>query len=592
MGTAGYLRTRAILTNQASEQLTTSLLNQIDNISAWARKREIRLAMDANRNSFIASVAPVASTDASRTELIRARREIRNNLDQLRKDRSTVIFNELLLLNAGDGEILASTDQDMEGEFLSSPILDNFSQVSSVTIPVFDHAIISPGTLAVVTSVPMGGLQDVEGDFLLLGVTSGGRVIDVLSQIEITLSHRGVTQIGSVEAFIAIEPSIIVGIQRYTLSLEGQARTDHPIFISPHNESPQNQEYDNLDGVPVLGGYAWVPEIGIGIVVEVPQTQILAEINSLAPFSAILVSATVIFSVIVILLASGRILRPLQKLTEFAERMSRGDWRYRVPEEREDEIGVLASALNRMAEDLSGLYRSLEERVEERTLQVNTASEIARAVVSIPTMEELLRNAVDLIQERFGYHHVSIFLLDEKGDFAELAESTGDVGQALKARGHRIKVGSQSIIGWVTEHNLPRLATIGSQEPDPLENEFLPDTRSGLVIPLQVGGSVVGAMDVQSVEPNVFTDEAVEALQGLADQVCAAIQNTRLARISISAAERAQIISEVTRDMGGLMDIDEVLQSAARALHKALGEPELLIKLHTPEDGGAYPSEE
>jgi hypothetical protein len=99
-------------------------------------------------------------------------------------------------------------------------------------------------------------------------------------------------------------------------------------------------------------------------------------------------------------------------------------------------------------------------------------------------------------------------------------------------------------------------------------------------------------MDVQSIDPNAFTDEAIEALQGLADQLCAAIQNTRLARTSISAAERAQIISEVTREMGGMMDIDDVLQSAAQALHKALGEPEILIKLHTPEDGGTYPSEE
>src|SRR4030042_2679722 len=101
-----------------------------------------------------------------------------------------------------------------------------------------------------------------------------------------------------------------------------------------------------------------------------------------------------------------------------------------------------------MAEGLSGVYRALEQRVEERTRQIRAASEVARAAISTPDLEELLRRAVGLIRERFGYYHASIFLLDDSGENAVLRASTGDVGEALIARGHRLKVGSQSIIGW------------------------------------------------------------------------------------------------------------------------------------------------
>ena len=89
-----------------------------------------------------------------------------------------------------------------------------------------------------------------------------------------------------------------------------------------------------------------------------------------------------------------------------------------------------------MADDLSGLYGSLEARVEERTRQVRTAAEVAHAVTSTPNLDDLLRRAVDLIRDRFGYYHVTIFLLDEAGANAVVRESTGEVGQLMKARGH------------------------------------------------------------------------------------------------------------------------------------------------------------
>jgi GAF domain-containing protein len=254
---------------------------------------------------------------------------------------------------------------------------------------------------------------------------------------------------------------------------------------------------------------------------------------------------------------------------------------------------VLAAGLNRMADDLSGMYQSLEARVEERTKQIRIAAAVARAVVSTPVLDDLLRRAVELIRDRFGYYHVSIFMLDEEGKSAVLRESTGEVGSALKARGHRLAVGSQSIIGWVTANNQPRVASDVSSDPVHFKNELLPETRAEAAVPLQVGGTVLGALDVQSTNPGAFSPDDIEVLQTLADQLSAAIQNARLAQSSAMAADRSRVISEVTGQFSGMLDVDSVLRTAAHALHRALGQPEIVVRLDAgeavepaPEDGG------
>ncbi|MGD8604538.1 MAG: GAF domain-containing protein, partial [Anaerolineales bacterium] len=294
----------------------------------------------------------------------------------------------------------------------------------------------------------------------------------------------------------------------------------------------------------------------------------------------LLISISLI-TILVIIYATNRMLQPLGTLTEFAERISRGEWLHRVPEDRNDELGQLASAFNRMADDLSGMYRSLEDKVEERTRFIRTAADVARAVVATPNLDDLLRRTVNQIQDSFDFYHVSIFLIDERGEFAVLRESTGEVGQALKARNHRLKVGSQSIIGWVTEHNMPRVASEVSEDPVHFRNELLPETRAEAAVPLQVAGRILGALDVQSTEPEAFDESVIEVLQTLADQLSAAIQNADLAQTSATAAQRARMLSDITTQLSGIMDIDEVLQTTGRALYQALGQPEIMIKLQT-----------
>jgi hypothetical protein len=71
-------------------------------------------------------------------------------------------------------------------------------------------------------------------------------------------------------------------------------------------------------------------------------------------------------------------------------------------------------------------------------------------------------------------------------------------------------------------------------------------------------------------------------LQTLADQLSAAILNARLAQESALAADRARVVSQVTSQITGVLEMEQVLQTAAEALHRTLGQPEVVIRIVPP----------
>ncbi|MBA3872998.1 MAG: GAF domain-containing protein [Chloroflexota bacterium] len=141
-------------------------------------------------------------------------------------------------------------------------------------------------------------------------------------------------------------------------------------------------------------------------------------------------------------------------------------------------------------------------------------------------LDEVLPQAVELIRERFAFYHVQIFLLDEAGENAQLAASTGSVGQQLFERRHSLPVGSRSVIGRVTSTMQP--VTANDTDSFYHRNELLPNTRSELALPILDGDKIIGALDVQSRRYELFTAEVIQALQVVANQLGTTIRNARL----------------------------------------------------------------
>lgn len=585
MGIGAYLRSRKLLENQATSQMSSAAQAQISVLQAWSDEREQRLQLGSQRRSLRSAVDGVLDGTHGSDEYSVAYEATLAELSDLRLRQGQVLFSDVAIILASEGRVIAATNDNWSNQV--SPNFTTGGEVSMEieTRPLFDDHIFAPDALAFYTSAPF---RSTDGTTLYLaGFNHSTRIAALLEEMQVFWEQRGVYRVERGRTFVLLAPDILIQLPRYATEPEAFSGHAHPVFTSVNQQPSGTMEYINADGDLVLAAYEWLPEWRMGIVTELPQSDIFTEINALAPFSIALVGAAAFVTVLAVTFAASWLLRPLGNLSELANRLIQGEWTYRVPVDRSDELGALAFSLNQMAEQLSSVYRSLEDRVDERTRQIRTASEVARAVISSPSLDDLLRRAVALIRQQFNFDYVSIFLIEEEGDFARLQEATGDVGGALKAQGYIVPVGSPSIIGWVTSNNQPRLISDVKPDSSEVRKDMMASTRSELAVPLQTSGQVLGAIDVQSSDRDAFRQQDIEVLQTLADQLSAAILNARLAQLSATAADRARLVSEVTRELSGPMEIDEVLERAARALQRGLGNPEVMVKIYTGQTYGA-----
>jgi GAF domain-containing protein len=214
------------------------------------------------------------------------------------------------------------------------------------------------------------------------------------------------------------------------------------------------------------------------------------------------------------------------------------------------EFEVVRNRTNEYLKTLIDEQTSLEERVEERTLELNqrssqleAAAQVARAAAEVHDLKELLDSVVRQITSRFGFYHAGIFLTDSTGQKVVLAAASSEGGQRMLARGHKLEVGHQGIVGFAAYQKRSRIAQdVGADEAF-FNNPDLPDTHSEVALPLIVQNRLIGVLDIQSQEHNAFSLDDVYALQTMADQIAMAIENTRLIERSSSAIQELETIS-------------------------------------------------
>lgn len=223
--------------------------------------------------------------------------------------------------------------------------------------------------------------------------------------------------------------------------------------------------------------------------------------------------------------------------------------------------------------------KQAQDAAQRRAQLLAAAAEIGRAATASLDVETLLRTSVNLIRDRFGFYHTSIFIIDSKTNMAVVRESTGEAGAALKARGHQLAVGSNSLVGRATATRQPVVVQDVATDLTHFKNPLLPDTRAEAVLPLLSGDRVIGALDVQSASPNVFASEDMAILATIADQLAVAIQNANLFDRTARTARRERLVGEITNKIRAASSVEAMLQTAVAELRQALGVSHGVVKL-------------
>jgi GAF domain-containing protein/HAMP domain-containing protein len=293
--------------------------------------------------------------------------------------------------------------------------------------------------------------------------------------------------------------------------------------------------WDNYDGISVLGSYVRIPALKAVLIAEVEQREITQKTINISLTNAIIGMFTLLLTFTIVILTSRSIGLPIVDLADKATKLANGDLTARMQVNRQDEIGTLASSFNSMASELQTLIKTLENKVEDRTQELRkqtnylrVAAEVARDATTAHSLDELLNRAAQLVLDRFGFYHTGIFLLDEHKDYAVLRASPTKAGLEMLAQNHKLKVGQVGIVGNVAASGISRIALDTGQDTAYFNNPILPNTRSEMALPLKVNDELIGVLDVQSDQPEAFTQDDISILQIMADQLALAIQRVRL----------------------------------------------------------------
>jgi len=242
---------------------------------------------------------------------------------------------------------------------------------------------------------------------------------------------------------------------------------------------------------------------------------------------------------------ASRTLHPIGDLTAVAAAIANGELDKRAEIHSNDEIGILATAFNSMTSQLQGTLQGLEQRVAERTRNLELAAEVGRSVSRVRALDIMLKDAAELIRSQFDLYYVQVYLADSSQTNLLLLSGTGQVGEQLVRRSHRLPLNTSSINGRAATEKKSVIIADTTASATFRPNPLLPDTRSEMAIPLIVGDKVVGVLDLQSEKANALSREILPAFEALAGQVAIAIQNANL--LAEAEQARAEVEAQARR---------------------------------------------
>jgi len=297
--------------------------------------------------------------------------------------------------------------------------------------------------------------------------------------------------------------------------------------------------------VRTLEGNPFIDDLGWVVVFHQHQDEAFAPVNAQ-------VRGLVIVTLVVLALAAASafglsllLIRPITQLTKTAEEVSAGNLDSRAVVTTSDEVGTLATAFNSMTSQLQETLQSLEQRVAERTQNLELAAEIGRSVSQVRELDVMLQDACELIQEEFDLYYVQVYLTNPSQTTLQLLAGTGEAGVKLLERGHNLQLNTGSINGRAAVERRTVVISDTTESTTFHPNALLPDTRGEMAVPLIAGERVVGVLDMQSNALGVLNEEVLPAFEALAGQLAVAIQNATL--VAEAEQARAEVEAQARR---------------------------------------------
>jgi len=496
--------------------------------------------------------------------LVEALREASNRLQ---------VFDAGVVVYDSEGVAVWSRPVNPRRRAAGFPIPSQFESVRETLRPDFSDVLSDEvsGDDVILIAVP---IVDSEGEFK--GIVAGLHTIGLSPIRDVYAELLEFTAGGSAYAYLVDGNGRVI---YHPDSSEAGRDLAHTVPVMRATEGETGAVFiEDAMGGTIISGYAPVPGTSWGLVTQENWQDIAGPIRGYSSLLLGLLAVAAISSGALVFLSIGRVLRPIQDLTRGARRIAGGDFDYTIAAQTGDEVEALGEQFNVMAEALKESYEDLERRVADRTRELAALNAIAAVVSGSLDLHEILDAALDKTLEVMSIEAGGIYLLKEGSSQDEEGVLTIAAHKGLGARFVEeiddLKVG-EGFSGHVVHTGEPLVVRDLSTDPR-LTRSVMTESgfRAVAIVPLVSREEVRGSLFVVTRSHREFSDQDLDLLTNIGDEIGVAIENAQLYEDTKRRLAQVIALQETSRAVASTLELDKLLKliiQQATALLQASG---------------------
>lgn len=302
----------------------------------------------------------------------------------------------------------------------------------------------------------------------------------------------------------------------------------------------------NAAAEEIVASFAPVPGTSWGLILEESWASLIRPTRPYQRFLLGLLALGLLVPALVIAWGAGHITQPISKLTDAAQEVAGGNFGQVIEVRTGDELEALAAQFNRMSDDLEASYANLEQRVADRTRELETLNTLIATVSRSLDLEAVLHDALDQTLELMGMDTGVAYRLVDGDTLVPMAHR--GLSQAFVNYIDQLPLWA-SAAGRAVELERPVMMSVSQYPPGELKTLM---RREGLEmavsVPLTAKGQMLGAINLGSRSVQDLTPEQLSLLAAVGQQTGVAVENARLyeqAEESAVAAERNRLARDL-----------------------------------------------
>jgi diguanylate cyclase (GGDEF)-like protein len=414
LGWQSYGLNKRFITEKISEEVRNATFQVVRELDLWLKERLYEIRVFSSSYEVVENIdrmhtaGPTGRPDDARARLIQYLQSVRAKFGD---------YEELLVI-APSGDVLATSAGQPDASNLPPDWLRQATADSAVVGQIYLDAVRKRPALKIAVPIRTPGGK-------LLGAMAGtlnfGTIEKILGRIAFVEGGK---------AYLLREDGAVIIASRPLPALFPQTRLSADAVRGLFQGEHGTLEYADYLGQPVRGTLRRVPHFGWGAVAEVGRLEAYAQTNRMWTRTLFLVGALLAGISGTAYLLELTIVRPLDRLTGGAARVSAGDLDVQVPVVDRSEVGYLTSVFNHMVIRLREGRDALAAR--NRALQELSITDGLTGLYNHKHLLETLD--AEVARARRLQHQFSVLMLD-LDHFKRYNDTYGhQAGDALLAR--------------------------------------------------------------------------------------------------------------------------------------------------------------